>query len=62
MLTPGRSFKPRLCSAGQVTCVYHGWKFNLEDGSFAGNPKLKLKTYSVKEKTGAVFIHFESFS
>ncbi|MCD6375438.1 MAG: hypothetical protein J7L94_07905 [Caldisericaceae bacterium] len=42
--------------------MYHGWKFNLEDGSFAGNPKLKLKTYSVKEKTGAVFIHFESFS
>ncbi len=47
---------------GQVTCVYHGWKFNLEDGSFTANSKLKIKTYAVKEENGAVYIHFESSS
>ncbi len=44
---------------GQVTCVYHGWKFNLQDGSFTANPKLKLKTYAVKEEDGAIFIELE---
>ena len=41
---------------GQITCIYHGWKFNLDDGSFSANEKLKLKSYVVREENGEVFL------
>ncbi|MHB2154219.1 Rieske (2Fe-2S) protein [Calditrichota bacterium GD2] len=41
---------------GQITCIYHGWKFNLDDGSFSANEKLKLKSYAVREENGEVFL------
>jgi nitrite reductase/ring-hydroxylating ferredoxin subunit len=40
----------------EVTCPWHGWKFNLSDGSFALIPTLKVKTYVVKETADGVFI------
>lgn len=44
---------------GQITCIYHGWKFNLDDGSFLSNDKLKLKSYGVKEQANEVFLEIE---
>jgi nitrite reductase (NADH) small subunit len=40
----------------EVTCPWHGWKYNLLDGSFALIPTLKIKTFPVKEGTDGVFI------
>ncbi len=41
---------------GQIICLYHGWIFNLHDGSFLANNKLKLERYSVKESEGNVLL------
>ena len=40
----------------EVTCPWHGWKFNLSDGSFALIPTLKVRTYVVQESADGVFI------
>jgi nitrite reductase (NADH) small subunit len=40
----------------EVTCPWHGWKFNITDGSFALIPTLKVRTYVVKETADGVFI------
>lgn len=40
----------------EVTCPWHGWRFNLSDGSFALIPTLKVKTYVVQENADGVFI------
>ena len=41
---------------GCIVCIYHGWKFNMEDGSFINNEKMKLKQYPVKEENGQIFV------
>ena len=33
---------------GTVTCSWHAWRFRLEDGAWADNPKLKIDTYPVR--------------
>lgn len=45
-----------LIKDGRLICIYHGWKFNLSDGSFTGNPQLKLKRFDVREEDGDVFV------
>ncbi len=45
---------------GHIVCIYHGWRFRLQDGAFSGNPHLKIPTYPVKEKDGSVFLTVET--
>ncbi len=40
----------------EVTCPWHGWKFNLLDGSFSMIPTLKVETFRVKENSEGVFV------
>ncbi len=40
----------------QVTCPWHGWKFDVRDGSFTVIPTLKVKTYQVKEEDGMILV------
>lgn len=40
----------------EVTCPWHGWKYNLLDGSFSLIPTLKVKTYPVTASPDGVFI------
>ncbi len=40
----------------QVTCPWHGWKYDVRNGSFTVIPTLKVKTYKVKEENGGIFI------
>jgi nitrite reductase (NADH) small subunit len=40
----------------EVTCPWHGWKYNLLDGSFSLIPTLKVKTYPVKVGPEGIFI------
>ena len=41
---------------GCAVCVYHDWKFHLEDGAFDHNELVKIPTYSVKEESGKIYI------
>ncbi len=40
----------------QVTCPWHGWKYDVRNGSFTVIPTLKIKTYKVKEENGGIYI------
>ncbi len=40
----------------QVTCPWHGWKYDVRDGSFTVIPTLKVKTYPVKVEDGMVLV------
>jgi len=40
----------------RARCPWHGWKFNLEDGSFSVIPTLRVKTYKVEQNGDGVFI------
>jgi nitrite reductase (NADH) small subunit len=39
-----------------VTCPWHGWKFDVQTGSFTVIPTLKVVTYKVKEENGSVMV------
>lgn len=39
-----------------VTCPWHQWSFNLENGENIRNPAIKLQTYSVRVKGDEVWI------
>ena len=43
---------------GCSVCVYHEWKFHLEDGTFDHNEQVKIPTYEVKEENGKIYIGF----
>jgi nitrite reductase/ring-hydroxylating ferredoxin subunit len=40
----------------EITCPWHGWKYNLLDGAFSLIPTLKVKTYPVKEGPEGIYI------
>ena len=40
----------------EVTCPWHGWRYNLMDGSFSLIPTLRVKTFPVRESSEGVFI------
>lgn len=31
-----------------VTCPWHGWRFRVTDGTWADNPRVKTRSYSVR--------------
>ena len=41
---------------GCIVCIYHGWRFNLEDGSFSNNKTLKLKHFPIREEDGQIYV------
>lgn len=43
----------------QVTCPWHGWKYDIRDGSFTVIPTLKVKTYSVNQRDDGIFVEVE---
>lgn len=40
----------------QVTCPWHGWKFDVRNGSFRVIPTLKVKTYQTKVEDGMILV------
>ena len=40
----------------RVTCPWHGWKYDVRDGSFNVIPTLKVKTYPVRHREDGVFV------
>ena len=44
---------------GCAVCVYHEWKFRLEDGAYEHNELIKLPVYAVKERDGKIYVRSE---
>ena len=42
-----------------VTCPWHGWKYDVRTGAFEIIPTLKVKAYRVEEKDGNLYIEIE---
>jgi NAD(P)H-dependent nitrite reductase small subunit len=40
----------------QIVCPWHQWQFNIKDGTSPLNPKLKIKTYPVKQEGDQILI------
>ena len=41
---------------GVVTCPWHAWRFRLQDGAWADNPRIKIGCYPVRVEGDDVFI------
>ena len=39
---------------GVVTCPWHAWRFRLDDGTWADNPRIKIGCYPVRVEKGMV--------
>ena len=52
----GASLSAGYFDGESVSCPWHAWRFNVCDGAWCDNPRLKLKTYPVKEKDGRVWL------
>src|SRR5271170_3413207 len=46
-------------SDGQVTCPWHQWQFQLEDGICRNIPKVRIATYAVEVRDGTIWIDLE---
>jgi NAD(P)H-dependent nitrite reductase small subunit len=45
-----------IVSDGHVTCPWHQWQFKLSDGVCRGIPNMKIQTYAVEIRDGAIWI------
>jgi nitrite reductase (NADH) small subunit len=50
----GASLSGGYVEAGIVTCPWHAWRFRLNDGVWADNPRLKIGCYAVRVENGQV--------
>jgi nitrite reductase (NADH) small subunit len=44
----GASLADGYVEKGVVTCPWHAWRFRLNDGAWADNPRLKIGCYQVR--------------
>ena len=44
---------------GQVTCPWHQWQFQLEDGICRNIPNMRIPAYSVEVREGVIWINLE---
>jgi len=43
----------------KVTCPWHGWKYDVRNGSFDIIPTLKVKSFPVTEKDGSLYVEID---
>ena len=55
----GASLHDGMVSGGQVTCPWHQWQFQLEDGVCLNIPKVRIATHAVEVRDGAIWINLE---
>ncbi len=53
----GAFLKDGIIDAEELTCIWHGWKFNLETGKCLNEPVAKIKTYPVLLEGEQIFIN-----
>ncbi len=52
----GASLSTGTLNGEKIVCPWHQWCFNVKDGSSPLNPRLKIKTYEVKQEGDQVSI------
>ncbi len=52
----GASLSTGTLKGEKIVCPWHQWCFNVKDGSSPMNPRLKIKTYEVKQEGEQVFV------
>jgi nitrite reductase (NADH) small subunit len=52
----GASLAGGFVEGGIVTCPWHAWRFRLNDGAWADNPRIKIGCYTVRVEGDAVQI------
>lgn len=45
---------------GGVTCPWHQWDFRLSDGECLNVPKVRVSTYAVEERDGAIWVNLDA--
>src|SRR5438094_10665805 len=55
----GASLSTGYIENGIVTCPWHAWRFRLNDGTWADNPRLKTGCYAVRVVGDEVQVHVE---
>ena len=50
----GASLAQGTVMEGAVTCCWHAWRFNLADGTWMDNPRLKVDTFEVRVQDGEI--------
>jgi nitrite reductase (NADH) small subunit/3-phenylpropionate/trans-cinnamate dioxygenase ferredoxin subunit len=50
----GASLSGGAIEDGIVTCPWHAWRFRLNDGAWADNPRIKIGCYGVRVTGGEV--------
>jgi len=48
-----------MVSDGQVTCPWHQWQFQLDDGVCRNIPNIRVASYAVEVRDGAIWIDLE---
>lgn len=52
----GASLSGGYVENGIVTCPWHYWRFRLNDGAWADNPRIKTGCYAVKVEDGSIHV------
>jgi nitrite reductase (NADH) small subunit/3-phenylpropionate/trans-cinnamate dioxygenase ferredoxin subunit len=39
-----------------VACPWHAWRFDIRDGSWCDNPRVKIDSYPVEARAGAIYV------
>lgn len=55
----GASLAEGYICEGEVSCPWHAWRFRLDDGTWADNPRLRVNAYDVKIEAGQVWVATE---
>ena len=55
----GASLSGGYLENGIVTCPWHAWRFRLNDGAWADNPRIKIGCYPVKVEDGDLHVAIE---
>ena len=45
-----------ICARGVVTCMWHGWQFELHTGASLMSDHISVKTYPVEVEGGEIFV------
>ena len=52
----GASLSAGYLEGETVSCPWHAWRFNVRDGTWCDNPKLKVDAYEVRVVDGRILI------
>lgn len=52
----GASLSTGTLNGEKIVCPWHQWCFNVKDGSSPLNPKLRIKTYEVKQEGDQILV------